>query len=345
MVVRALVVCLGVSILGGSTSDAVPRRRATSESSAVSAKKTKASAKAKSKAKTRSRSKKRAALEPTQSRSRSKAKSRSKLRLEVTQTSPRPPLLSLLDRAITCPEDMVAVAGRVCVDRYELRLVDVATHTAWSPHYAPNAERASRAFGFYSTTPAATALGGAFPIPLFPGTPGTLAAVSEAAELPQGYMNREEVARACDAAGKRLCSESEWVTACMGEDRTEFPYGRRYQQDTCNVFRETHPSFELHGTASRYHDDPRNGLVEAGGRTLLLASGSLPACASRWGDDAIFDMVGNLDEWVDGGSGVFVGGFYSRGSRSGCYARISSHAAAYSDYSTGGRCCKDPSGG
>lgn len=336
MVLRSLVVWLGVSLLGGSIADAAPRRRATSGVE------TPAKTKTKTKAKTKAKPKKRAALDPKRPRARTKAKSRSKLRLEATQTSPRAPVLSILDRAILCPDDMVAVAGRVCVDRYEMRLVDATTQTAWSPFYAPNADRASRAFGFYSTTPAATSLGATFPIPLFPGTPGKLAAVSAPAEVPQGYMNRDDAARACDAAGKRLCSESEWVTACMGEARTEFPYGRRYEQDTCNVFRETHPSFELHGTASRYHDDPRNGLVEAGGRPLLLATGSLPACASRWGDDAIFDMVGNLDEWVDGGSGVFVGGFYSRGSRSGCYARISSHAAAYSDYSTGGRCCKDP---
>jgi hypothetical protein len=49
-------------------------------------------------------------------------------------------------------------------------------------------------------------------------------------------------------------------------------------------------------------------------------------------------MVGNLDEWVaDGG---FSGGFFSRGTREGCDARITSHPPEYFDYSLGARCCR-----
>ena len=65
-------------------------------------------------------------------------------------------------------------------------------------------------------------------------------------------------------------------------------------------------------------------------------------CASKWGDDAVFDMVGNLDEWTDDPRGTFVGGFYARATRAGCDARVSSHGASYFDYSTGVRCCGDP---
>ena len=56
----------------------------------------------------------------------------------------------------------------------------------------------------------------------------------------------------------------------------------------------------------------------------------------------MIDMVGNLDEWVSDAEGVFVGGFYSRGTRTGCLSRVSTHVRSYSDYSTGARCCKDP---
>lgn len=159
--------------------------------------------------------------------------------------------------------------------------------------------------------------------------------------LPQGYLSANQAEAACAAGGKRLCSEAEWVTACRGEDQRDFPYGDKYEQGTCNVYRESHPSAMLHDNSARYHDDPRNHLVEVAGRPFLQETG-MSRCASRWGDDAVFDMVGNLDEWVADAEGVFVGGFYSRGTRSGCQSRVSAHVRSYADYSTGARCCKDP---
>ena len=52
-------------------------------------------------------------------------------------------------------------------------------------------------------------------------------------------------------------------------------------------------------------------------------------------------MVGNLDEWVDDPEGTFVGGFFSRSSKEGCDAIVTTHAPSYRDYSIGARCCKD----
>jgi len=257
---------------------------------------------------------------------------------------PRLAPLAALDREISCPPEMVAVAGRVCVDRFEASLVDAQTGAAWSPFYTPNPTRAREVFEFYRAAEARAplALELAPALPLVPAFSIRPRAVSLSAVLPQGYMSADQAELACNAAGKRLCSEAEWVTACRGEERRDFPYGDRYEQGACNVFRESHPSFLLHDNAARYHDDPRNHLVEIAGRPFLLTTKASPKCASRWGDDAVMDMVGNLDEWVADPNGVFVGGFYSRGTRSGCYARVSAHPRSYSDYSTGARCCKTP---
>jgi formylglycine-generating enzyme required for sulfatase activity len=52
-------------------------------------------------------------------------------------------------------------------------------------------------------------------------------------------------------------------------------------------------------------------------------------------------MVGNLDEWIEDPEGVFLGGFFSRATTSGCAASIESHSPDYWDYSLGTRCCKD----
>ena len=103
----------------------------------------------------------------------------------------------------------------------------------------------------------------------------------------------------------------------------------------------------MHGNAALGHLDPRLNAVEGAQGPLLRATGSSPACRSEWGGDAIYDLVGNLDEWVEGPSG-FAGGFYARATHAGCDAFISAHPPAYLDYSLGVRCCLDadtPSGG
>jgi formylglycine-generating enzyme len=265
-------------------------------------------------------------------------------------TPPPPPRASLpiLEAAIRCPADMVAVAGRVCVDRYEASLVSRDTGADLSPYYPPSPALAASLFTIWSgareAAPSGT-LARILPIPALPeGAAASFLAraIAEAGRVPSGYTSGAHAAEACRGAGKRLCSEVEWVTACRGEAQTPFPYGAVYRQDACNVFREEHPAHVLHGTFSANHLDPRLNQIEVGGRPLLRKTGDTPSCASRWGDDAIFDMVGNLDEWIDDPGGTFVGGFYARATRRGCDARIAGHPIDYLDYSTGVRCCKDP---
>jgi formylglycine-generating enzyme required for sulfatase activity len=146
--------------------------------------------------------------------------------------------------------------------------------------------------------------------------------------------------RACANAGKRLCRIEEWVTACRGQQNRKFPYGEAYVEGTCNVSRGTHPARALHGNASIGHLDPRLNLVTENGDPLLRKTGATPLCASEWGDDAVYDMVGNLDEWIDDPDGTFVGGFFSRGTHEGCDSIITVHPFEYYDYSLGVRCCK-----
>ncbi len=169
-------------------------------------------------------------------------------------------------------------------------------------------------------------------------------AVSRASLVPQGYVPGFTAHEACRNAGKRLCRENEWVTACRGERGWKFPYGNTYKQGACNVFRDDHPARILHGSASAGLSDPRLNTVTHDGTQLLRETGGSPLCSSVWGKDAVYDMVGNLDEWVDDPEGVFVGGFYSRATRNGCEARVSAHGPSYFDYSLGFRCCADLAG-
>jgi formylglycine-generating enzyme required for sulfatase activity len=96
----------------------------------------------------------------------------------------------------------------------------------------------------------------------------------------------------------------------------------------------------------------------------LAAAGAYQDCVSA---DGVFDMVGNLHEWVSDelgrallrkleaeevrrhdqpyrlGNGVFLGGFYSTLGEHGpgCFFVTYAHEQRYHDYSTGFRCCAD----
>ncbi|MDI3288983.1 hypothetical protein [Polyangium sp. 15x6] len=255
---------------------------------------------------------------------------------EVKATAPRP-----------CPPEMVLVQGKLCVDRFEATLVDAASGEALSPDFPVTPNLMEITLGDWSTgrSRMGSVHARAMPLPLLPGWQRgqklDVMAVPRRLARPNGYLTGLVAESACAAAGKRLCTLPEFVLACRGQDDTPFPYGDTYVEGTCNVFREAHPAAILHDNASIGHLDPRLNHVRAGDTPLFRRTGATPACRSRWGNDAIYDMVGNLDEWVDEGNGAFAGGFYARSTRSGCDAVVTAHPRSYLDYSTGVRCCKD----
>jgi sulfatase modifying factor 1 len=247
-----------------------------------------------------------------------------------------------------CPREMVDVAGRICVDRFEASLIDAATGQRLSPHYPPEPEVALRIFDKWQEARLTTGSmrARAMPLPLLPeierGATFRPKAVSVKNVIPQGYISGKVAAEACARAGKRLCTHDEWMFACRGEQQTKFPYGPEYRANVCNVFRAEHPAQKLHDDASAGHSDPRLGLVADHDGPLLRATGATKTCASRWGDDAIYDMVGNEDEWIDDPNGTFVGGFFSRSTREGCESIVTVHPLLHWDYSIGLRCCATP---
>lgn len=247
---------------------------------------------------------------------------------------------------LRCPKEMVDVRDAFCIDRYEAHLVDAGSRRPLSPYYPPDISQARRLREHWlrESRNAPSALGRDLELPPLDESEAYASAsplaVSAGGEIPSGYLDGAVAERACTNAGKRLCKPSEWVTACRGESNRQFPYGETYLAGACNVFRESHPAQLLHGNASEGHLDPRLNLVEGPSGPLLRRTGATTTCRSIWGQDAIYDMVGNLDEWVQDDNGAFQGGFYARATKLGCDARITSHPRAYKDYSLGVRCCK-----
>ena len=206
-----------------------------------------------------------------------------------------------------CPDGMVPLAG-FCIDRYEASLVE-ADGSAWSPYFSPG--------------------------------DAAVRAVSIAGAVPQGYVSGVQAAAACEAAGKRLCTDVEWLRACRGPDGDVYPYGDEREPGVCNDARAMHPAVEYFGTGDDWIwsmlDHPCiNQLPDS-----LARTGAHPGCASAEG---ALDMMGNLHEWTADPDGTFRGGFYVDTvlNGEGCLYATTAHNTQHLDYSTGFRCCADP---
>ena len=247
-----------------------------------------------------------------------------------------------------CPEGMLSIAGAFCIDQYEAYLVDQREQRRVSPYYHPQRRATEHAFLQWQRQRLRVGSVNARQVQL-PEPPWwqlheefEVVAQVAAGQIPNGYLSGTLAERACQNAGKRLCTQAEWVRACRGEADRPFPYGDEYRPGACNVYRASHAARVLHSDPSSGHLDPRLNLVEDEDGPLLRLTGSMPECRSEWPGGSLYDLVGNLDEWIADARGKFLGGFFSRGSRDGCGASISAHPKKYLDYSLGVRCCRDP---
>jgi formylglycine-generating enzyme required for sulfatase activity len=159
--------------------------------------------------------------------------------------------------------------------------------------------------------------------------------------VPQAYISANVAAAACVAAGKRLCTSDEWLRACHGPAGTTYPYGSIHDSTACNEGRTVHPMKELFGVDVDWMPDQMNDPRLNQLPNSLSPTGSYPACVSAEG---VYDLHGNLHEWVADADGTFRGGFYvdAKINGEGCSYRTTAHGRSYHDYSTGFRCCGDP---
>ena len=183
--------------------------------------------------------------------------------------------------------------------------------------------------------------------PTQPVTNLKVKAVTHAGVKPQGYISKNEAETACKGARKRLCTGDEWEKACRGKKPTTFPYGDERKTGYCNdsghaPLAALHPELGAEGVYSSGAaiNDPR--INEA--PNTVAPTGSFAKCRNGFG---VFDMVGNLHEWIadvhDGSRGTFRGGYYqdTHLNGDGCSYRTVAHDVSYHDYSTGFRCCAD----
>jgi formylglycine-generating enzyme len=141
----------------------------------------------------------------------------------------------------------------------------------------------------------------------------------------------------CDSEGKRLCGESEWTLACEGRERLPYPYGYARNDEACNIDKP-HPEVDEAAIA-----DPARRDAEVARLDQRDPSGAREACVSPYG---VYDMTGNVDEWVVNESGRpyksgLKGGYWGP-VRDRCRPMTTAHNEEFAFYQIGFRCCGDP---
>jgi protein-disulfide isomerase/thiol-disulfide isomerase/thioredoxin/uncharacterized membrane protein len=136
---------------------------------------------------------------------------------------------------------------------------------------------------------------------------------------------------ACEKAGKRLCTEEEWVSACIGEPAVDdnkngyftdgavkgrlYPYGAFYEDGAC-----------------RDNEDKYTGSAGP--------TGKLDRCRTAEG---AYDMSGNLYEWIGESEekAAMIGGDWRSKTAGTCRRRTKTYGPGIKNDTTGFRCCAD----
>lgn len=128
-------------------------------------------------------------------------------------------------------------------------------------------------------------------------------------QLPLTNVTIDQARYICKTVGKRLCSAYEWTNACLGAQRYRYGYGNAYIKGECNV-----------------------------NSSSVLPTGVKINCR---GGAMVFDMVGNVMEWVESAEGpVAMGGAHTAGDVADCFSSRFFPPEARSDQ-VGFRCCMD----
>ncbi len=135
----------------------------------------------------------------------------------------------------------------------------------------------------------------------------------------------------CRNAGKRLCTNDEWITACRGASDSTYPYGESFEPHTCNGYAAGREDVVEAG-AMIQPEQTENGVFIAAG------------CVTEHG---AYDMSGNLWEWnataylADARRGLAGGSYASNKVGLRCVTNDSHAVPGEVDTTYGFRCCND----
>jgi hypothetical protein len=174
-------------------------------------------------------------------------------------------------------------------------------------------------------------------------------------ERPKVMFNFPAAQHLCAAEGKRVCTETEWTTACEGPEYKPYPYGYTRDPKICNGDQQgVEPAVTGHdakGAPFMAFDskDPAVSGPELERLWQGVVSGSQPQCKSDYG---VWDMPGNADELASSETpeptskfdNVTTGGPWRYGVRNQCRPKIYTHNEGFAYYYLSTRCCAEADG-
>src|SRR5579883_1136304 len=223
--------------------------------------------------------------------------------------SPTPMLAAAhAERTGPCADEMARVDA-FCIDKWEAHVVELDADDRERPHS-----------------------------PFLPLAEGTrVRAKSAPGVVPQGYVSQVDARAACVAAGKRLCTGEEFVRACRGPTNASwYPYGgRQHERGRCNEGKGSSVTvlfgYNPMGWTYANFNDARLNQME----NTLAKTGEYERCATPEG---VYDLVGNLHEWVEGKPDKhnhvrFRGGSFgdAEANGPGCLYVTTAHESTYHD--------------
>jgi formylglycine-generating enzyme required for sulfatase activity len=135
--------------------------------------------------------------------------------------------------------------------------------------------------------------------------------------LPANCISSRGAEEYCAFKGKRLCTKEEWRKACRGPANTRYPWGDHswdieHNWCICNVdsHGDSNCSFHDHGSGTPCAQAELSGVINCPG-CLYFHSTTSGECSFN----NLFDIIGNVAEWVidDDGSYVGMGGSFGTG--------------------------------
>jgi protein-disulfide isomerase/uncharacterized membrane protein len=165
-------------------------------------------------------------------------------------------------------------------------------------------------------------------------------ATSAKHQIPGIRMSWFTAETACKAAGKRMCSEEEWIVACQGQPAVDDDGNGKFADDM--IEGNAYPYGDFHEKGRCWENHPNQGGAPGAPPTWRpVYTGEMPGCVTSTG---VYDLTGNVEEWVGTSADKAVllgGGFDTPDDKARCYRRNDTFAAGYANLRTGFRCCKD----